>query len=173
MGIVTPFRRRTYPRASAPVQRLRMNALVLLLITAVISIAGYLAFSGKTRSITMSALTGERFAACSYLARHDCVIDGDTFYYRGEKIRIADIDAPETSGAQCDFEAELGERATLRLRELLNDGPFELQSFQSRDTDRYGRKLRVVIRDGVSIGERLVAEGLARRWTGRRMPWCT
>jgi len=56
---------------------------------------------------------------------------------------------------------------------LLNDGPFELQSFQSRDTDRYGRKLRIVIRDGVSIGERLVAEGLARRWTGRRMPWCT
>ena len=41
-----------------------------------------------------------------------------------------------------------------------------------RDTDRYGRKLRVVERDGVSLGETLVAEGLARRWEGRRRPWC-
>jgi endonuclease YncB( thermonuclease family) len=140
--------------------------------TAVIAIAGYFAFSGKVHSVAVPALTGERFAACSYLARHNCVIDGDTFYYRGEKIRIADIDAPETGGAQCDFEAKLGARATLRLRELLNHGPFELHSFQSRDTDRYGRKLRIVVRDGASIGDRLIAEGLARRWSGRRMPWC-
>jgi micrococcal nuclease len=101
-----------------------------------------------------------------------CVIDGDTFFFAGEKIRIADIDAPETGGAQCANEAELGARATSRLQELLNEGPFELRGYQSRDTDRYGRKLRVVVRDGRSIGDTLVAEGLARRWSGRRLPWC-
>ena len=31
---------------------------------------------------------------------------------------------------------------------------------------------RVVTRDGRSLGDRLVAEGLARTWTGRRQPWC-
>jgi micrococcal nuclease len=41
-----------------------------------------------------------------------------------------------------------------------------------RDEDRYGRKLRVVVRDGRSIGDMLVAEGLARAWTGRREPRC-
>ena len=41
-----------------------------------------------------------------------------------------------------------------------------------QDEDRYGRKLRVVVRDGWSLGETLVSEGLARRWTGRRLPWC-
>lgn len=99
------------------------------------------------------------------------VIDGDTFDYEGERIRIADIDTPEVR-ARCDEEAELAARATDRLEELLSEGPFELESLSSRDEDRYGRKLRVVTRDGRSIGDRLVAEGLARTWSGRREPWC-
>jgi endonuclease YncB( thermonuclease family) len=54
---------------------------------------------------------------------------------------------------------------------LLAAGPFELRML-GRDVDRYGRKLRVVVRDGRSLGDQLVAEGLARTWTGRREPWC-
>ena len=41
-----------------------------------------------------------------------------------------------------------------------------------RDLDKYGRQLRVVIRDGRSIGRMLVVEGLARPWNGKRRPWC-
>ena len=41
-----------------------------------------------------------------------------------------------------------------------------------RDTDRYGRKLRVVMRGGKSLGGMLVDEGLARPWIGHREPWC-
>jgi len=55
---------------------------------------------------------------------------------------------------------------------LLNAGPFALEQ-QGRDKDRYGRKLRVVTRRGASVGEILVQEGLAERWTGRRRNWCT
>ena len=109
---------------------------------------------------------------CGSFRQDDCVIDGDTFRYQGQRIRIMDIDAPETHPPRCDLEADLGERATNRLRELLNAGPFQLKS-TPRDEDQYGRKLRVVTRDGHSLGGMLVAEGLAREWTGRRMPWCT
>ena len=42
----------------------------------------------------------------------------------------------------------------------------------SRDHDQYGRKLRILMQDGESLGMRLVREGLARPWTGHRMPWC-
>ncbi len=98
------------------------------------------------------------------------VIDGDTFEYRGEKIRIADIDTPEVRG-RCPYETALAARATDRMGELLAAGPFELKAV-GRDEDRYGRKLRIVIRDGRSLGDQLVAEGLARTWTGRREPWC-
>lgn len=112
-----------------------------------------------------------RFSLCSGPTRQTCVIDGDTFWYRGRKIRIADINAPETSKPGCPAEAALGERATRRLAALLNAGPFTLEA-ADRDTDRYGRALRTVTRDGESLGEVLVAEGLAEEWQGRRRDWC-
>ena len=58
-----------------------------------------------------------------------------------------------------------------RLQELLNAGPFSMVT-GLRDEDQYGRKLRMVTRDGRSIGEVLVGEGLARRWEGSRRSWC-
>lgn len=99
------------------------------------------------------------------------VIDGDTFHHGGDKVRIADIDTPEVRG-RCPEETALAAQATDRLEELLGEGPFELHPIAGRDEDRYGRKLRVVTRDGRSLGDQLVAEGLARTWAGRREPWC-
>ena len=100
------------------------------------------------------------------------VIDGDTFVHAGARIRIADIDTPEMNG-RCPYETALAARATRRMRQLLAQGDFQLHPLPSgRDEDRYGRKLRVVTRDGRSLGDVMVAEGLARTWSGRREPWC-
>lgn len=100
------------------------------------------------------------------------VIDGDTFDHGGVRVRIADIDTPETQG-RCAYETALAARATRRMRALLGAGPFELhRAPDGRDEDRHGRKLRIVTRDGRSLGDQLVSEGLARTWTGRREPWC-
>ena len=118
-----------------------------------------------------SSPIARRFERCGSV-RETCVVDGDTFWLEGVKIRIADIDTPEISQPGCAFELELGERATDRLIELLNQGPFELNVIGARDEDQFGRKLRVVARDGTSIGDQLVREGLARTWTGQREPWC-
>ena len=112
------------------------------------------------------------FARCQGPVRIDCVIDGDTFWYRGEKIRLADINAPETSAPACPREADLGERATGRLLALLNQGPFTLAPDPGRDSDAYGRLLRTATRDGASLGEALVREGLAEEWRGHRGSWC-
>jgi micrococcal nuclease len=54
---------------------------------------------------------------------------------------------------------------------LLNQGGFSLQSID-RDQDQYGRDLRIITRDGQSLGDILVAEGLAERWQGYRRNWC-
>lgn len=99
------------------------------------------------------------------------VIDGDTFDHDGRRIRIADIDTPEIRG-RCAYETALAARATARMRTLLDDGPFELHRTGTRDVDAYGRQLRIVTRGGRSLGDQLVAEGLARTWSGRREPWC-
>ncbi len=113
-----------------------------------------------------------RFTLCTQGGGENCVVDGDTIWLKGEKIRIADIDTPETHPARCAQEALLGEKATLRLRDLLNQGHFSVQPIK-RDRDRYGRKLRILERNGQSLGLILVQEGLARPYQGgRRAPWC-
>lgn len=100
------------------------------------------------------------------------LIDGDTFDHGGVRVRIADIDTPEVDG-RCAYETRLAAQATRRMEALLAQGPFELhRTPDGRDADRYGRKLRIVTRAGRSLGDQLVAEGLARTWTGRREPWC-
>ena len=111
------------------------------------------------------------FALCADGPRTTCVVDGDTFWLEGEKIRIADINAPETAQPGCPEERVRGEAAKRRLIALLNAGTFTLEA-NGRDRDRYGRLLRVVRRNGHSLGEQLVAEGLAEKWQGRRSDWC-
>lgn len=113
-----------------------------------------------------------KFRLCSDGRRANCVVDGDTLWIDGVKVRVADIDTPEVSEPRCAAEKSLGDRATTRMLELVNAGSFEMQAWASRDEDKYGRKLRVLVRDGHSLGNVLVSEGLARTWTGRRQPWC-
>jgi len=111
------------------------------------------------------------FDLCHSGGGTNCVVDGDTFWFGGEKYRIADIDTPETHPARCAEEARLGDAATARLRAWMNDGAFSLES-AGRDTDRYGRKLRIVTRGGASVADTLIDAGLARPWEGKRRPWC-
>ena len=121
--------------------------------------------------VAMANSASASFGLCHSGGGTNCVVDGDTFWFRGEKIRIADIDAPETHPSRCAAEASKGAAATRRLQALLNAGPFGLESID-RDTDRYGRKLRLVTRGGESLGGTLVGEGLARWYDGGRQPWC-
>ena len=113
-----------------------------------------------------------RFHLCGHKWRDDCVVDGDTIHYHGDRIRIADINAPEVSEPQCDHELDLGEAATDRLLVLLNAGRFTLVPLPDRDEDVYGRKLRSITRGGESLGMVLVREGLAETWRGFRRDWC-
>lgn len=111
------------------------------------------------------------FSLCGSGPRINCVVDGDTVWTSGEKVRLADINAPETHAAGCAAERELGLAAARRLIALLNAGPFTLE-IEGRAVDRYGRALRIAMRNGRSIGQQLVSEGLAEPWRGRRSDWC-
>jgi len=145
----------------------------------VICVAGwfYLDRSGNLDSIVAFARTpatdtlSASFSICGEGRRANCVVDGDTFWYQGQKIRIADIDTPELSPPRCEAERVKGEAAKARLLALLKAGKFSLLA-GIRDEDKYGRKLRTVSRDGRSLCDVLVAEGLARSWDGARRSWC-
>lgn len=126
----------------------------------------------QTEQVAFTADPPVTYRRCVGSDRGNCIVDGDTFWSGGVKIRVADIDTPEVSEPRCAAEKALGDRATARFMELVNAGPFEMQAWPGRDEDKYGRKLRVLVRDGRSLGDMLVSEGLARTWTGKRQPWC-
>ncbi len=95
--------------------------------------------AGETSSAQPAALNEQQFQyqKCDRGRGPDCVIDGDTFYIGYDKIRIADINTPETYRPECEYESQLGAKATNRMIALLNDGPFVLVAID-RDRDRYG-----------------------------------
>lgn len=107
---------------------------------------------------------------CASGPRKTCVVDGDTLWVEGVKYRVEGIDAPELgTSAACDAEALLAVRAAYRLAEMLSAG---VPAVERTGTDRYGRGLARLSVAGADVGERLIEEGLARRWTGRRESWC-
>ena len=89
------------------------------------------------------------------------MVDGDTFWIGGEKVRIADIDTPETHPPRCAAKPRSASARRCGCRQLLNAGPVTLAA-ADRDTDRYGRLLRIVERDGRSLGANWSTKG----WRG-------
>jgi endonuclease YncB( thermonuclease family) len=98
------------------------------------------------------------------------VWDGDTFRttFPSQSIRISGIDAPEIKG-KCGYERYMAQTAKYRLVKLLQSGEVRIHY---EGIDRYGRSLASVTVDGKDVGENLVADGLARVWSGRRESWC-
>lgn len=118
-----------------------------------------------------SAPVNASFGYCYTGGGTNCVVDGDTFWIGGEKVRIAGIDAPETHPSRCDYEAQLGNAATEKLHALLNSGAVTMTSID-RNRDIYGRLLRDVQVNGADVGEAMVSAGVAREYGSGRRPWC-
>lgn len=112
------------------------------------------------------------------------VIDGDTVALPGfpaERIRIYNIDAPETRNAHCEAELAAGLRAKERLAQLLRGGQITVDRCEpsGRCTDPYGRSLARLSAGGRDLGSVLVSEGRALPWSNgaaaraaRTAYWC-
>lgn len=97
------------------------------------------------------------------------VHDGDSIRLcDGERIRIANIDAPEMRGSSrcdrgrggwCDYDLAIRSRDALRA--FLASGNVKITRLGQ---DRFGRTLARVSVDGRDAGAYLIGQGLARRW---------
>ena len=106
------------------------------------------------------------------------VHDGDTLRLcSGERVRLANIDAPEVAGssrcrtktrarlaasrnpAWCD--KKLGIQSRDALRRFIVSGTAKIHRIGK---DRYGRTLARVTVNGQDAGAYLISRGLARRW---------
>lgn len=101
--------------------------------------------------------------------RITCVVDGDTLWYQGTKIRLVGIDTPEVEG-RCAAERQIAAQATQYLTNLLNTG---LRKIEFDGEDRYGRALaRLWVTEG-EVGPAMLNAGLAEPYPRRGPPpWC-
>uniref|UniRef100_A0A7C1SWR2 Nuclease n=1 Tax=Agrobacterium albertimagni TaxID=147266 RepID=A0A7C1SWR2_9HYPH len=129
-----------------------------------------------TGATETAQLTGENFSGkfyfCGTSGLDNCVMSGDTFWYRKTKIVLADIAAPRTDGAACQQERDRGFAAKVRLKDLLSSGRFDLQTLKVQSAGAAPGVMRVATRDGRSLGSILVSEGLAKPRMARQQSWC-
>ena len=86
------------------------------------------------------------------------VFSGDAFRFNGQRIRIANIDAPRVENA-CNAELMLGLQAKEMLAQVLAAG--EPQIVPTGKTDRFDRTLAFVRVNDEDVGAKMVATGLA------------
>ncbi|HEU4959976.1 MAG TPA: thermonuclease family protein [Sphingomonas sp.] len=123
----------------------------------------------------VTAATGVLAASSASAAtgRVRYVTDGDTFRLEsGERIRIANIDAPETHAGQakCRAEIALGLAATKRVRALLDHQKVTFV----RVGRSYNRTVARVTLDGHDLGKTLMTMGVAKPWPHHKPKpdWC-
>ena len=104
------------------------------------------------------------------------LIDGDTIDIDGTRIRIVEIDTPETFRPRCERELVLGLKAKERLRALLNSGAV---TFHATGIDRFGRTLAHVYAGEIDVAKVLLDEGFALPYVAgpkakaaRLATWC-
>jgi len=146
----------------AATRRARRRGLIIL--TAAI-VGALLGFAWRMQAFA-ETVDGSRFV----------IIDGDTVDYSGERIRIFNIDAPESFRSRCDAELTLALRTKERLAQLLRSGPVEITR---KGQDRYRRTLATLSTRQGDVGQVLVRERLALPWQegrdakeSRLQAWC-
>lgn len=108
--------------------------------------------------------------AAAFICASPIVHDGDTIRCGSERVRIANIDAPElpdspkchdrrASYAWCDYQAGYASRDALAA--FLQQGAVRVERV---GVDRYGRTLARVLVNGQDAGSYLIGLGLAKPW---------
>ncbi|TCA08600.1 thermonuclease family protein [Rhizobium leguminosarum bv. viciae] len=160
-----------------------------MMIVAVIALAGLLyslfemgkaAFEGASQLSPIASVSANQAFT---------ITDGDTVHVTGEGAgtRLVGFNTPEKFSPQCEYERQLGERASARLLELVAQGSARLTKVacacapgtEGTGKCNHGRSCGVLKVDGRDVGQILIAEGLAvpfvcegDRCPKTPRPWC-
>jgi micrococcal nuclease len=100
------------------------------------------------------------------------VVDGDTLAFGRERVRIANLDAPDVGiHARCALEQRRGEGAKSYAQGLIRNASL-IEIVHRNGLDRFGRTLARVQVDGRDFAGLMIAAGYGRPWRGRSSDWC-
>ncbi len=136
-------------------------------------LAALVASSGTAASTAPGKPTAASYSLpalpiCGSAKRITCVVDGDTIWIEGEKIRLEGFNSPEVNG-RCEREKDLAKKATDELQAILSSEPI---SITRNGRDRYKRTLATISNSQGDIGALMIAKGVAHKWRGRKESWC-
>ena len=114
-----------------------------------------------------AAIARPLYPLCGDEKLRSCVLDGNTFWYGGEFMRLKAVNPPAT---QVACAASTADAARDRLMKLLNTG--EIFVFRY-GTDTEGHTLTQVLVEGKEVGQTLIAEGLAQPSTASTGAFCS
>ena len=114
-----------------------------------------------------AAIARPLYPLCGDEKLRSCVLDGNTFWYGGEFMRLQAVNPP---APQVACVASTADAARDRLMKLLNTG--EIFVFRY-GTDAEGHTLTQVLVEGREVGQTLIAEGLAQPSSASTGAFCS
>lgn len=124
----------------------------------------------------------------NFSSQNFTVTDGDTVRLAdGTPVRLVGFNTPEKFDPLCSQEADLGKRASERLKQLVSEGTSVLTKVpcacapgtEGTKKCNYGRSCGILRVDGQDVGQTLIAEGLAVSFKCGKTkcpklprPWC-
>jgi endonuclease YncB( thermonuclease family) len=114
-----------------------------------------------------TAIARPLYPLCGDEKLRSCVLDGNTFWYGGEFMRLEAVNPPAPKVACV---ATTADEARDRLMKLLNTG--EIFVFRY-GTDPQGHTLTRVLVEGREVGQTLIAEGLAQPSSASTGAFCS
>ncbi|MES2175222.1 MAG: nuclease [Pseudomonadota bacterium] len=155
--------------------RMRVVPLGMLLVALGLAAAGALLLakilpaSGDPMKAAAAPMTiNDQFALCDDAKGDACVLSANAYAWRGRRYHIADISVPSATDARCPAEADRAQKGRAVLAAMLNGGAFEARP-DTADTDP---SARLLLRDGVSIGQLMILKGHAKAWSRTPINWC-
>jgi len=118
--------------------------------------------------VPQSTSINMHFSLCDDVNGQACVLGPGAYAYQGRSYHLSDVSVPSLAGAQCPVEAERAQAGRLALLAMLNGGAFDAHPDEA-DADPSARML---VRDGVSLGELMILKNYAQPWSGTPVDWC-
>jgi len=142
------------------------------------------------RTSNIVSVTSGEYEADDFPSQNFTVTDGDTIRVSGELkgTRLVGFNAPEVFSPKCEYERQLGGRATARVKQLVSTSSTRIRKVscacepgtEGTKLCNYGRSCGVLLAGGRDVGQILISEGLAVPFVcgptscpATPRPWCS